>query len=172
MNANTIFSKTSKGQEEIDSRAHGLSMQHRRVLILVNGSNDVTALTRLSLCENVPDIIQTLVTDGFIQGDGDGDDDTIPQATEAGSGESAAKPPEEVDEALVGVADFMRNTLLTFANRVRVADLVKQIDSSESLDALSDLIKPWYMAISETPGGMYQADDLRDEVKQMIARES
>jgi hypothetical protein len=30
------------------------------------------------------------------------------------------------------------------------------------------LIKPWYHAISETPGGMYQADDLRDELRKMI----
>jgi hypothetical protein len=35
-------------------------MHHRRVLILVNGSNDVTELKRLSLNESAPDIPQWL----------------------------------------------------------------------------------------------------------------
>jgi len=48
MNPDDIFCKTARGQIEIKTRAQGLSMQHRRVLILVNGSNDVAELKRLS----------------------------------------------------------------------------------------------------------------------------
>ena len=62
----------------------------------------------------------------------------------------------------------MCNTLLTFANRVRVGQLIEQIKAVEDIDGLRDLVKPWYRAISETPGGMYQADDLKQEVGQMI----
>lgn len=67
MNPDDIFCKTARGQDEINTRAHGLSMQHRRVLILVNGSNDVAELTRLSLYENAADILLSLMADGFIR---------------------------------------------------------------------------------------------------------
>ena len=65
----------------------------------------------------------------------------------------------------------MCNTLLTFANRVRVTKLIEEINGVEDIDTLKDMVKPWYHAISETPGGMYQADDLRSEVQKMIADE-
>jgi len=58
--------------------------------------------------------------------------------------------------------------LLTFANRVRVGKLIEQIQSAEDIESLKELIKPWYQAISDTPGGMYQADDLRDEVRKLL----
>ncbi len=61
-----IYHKTTKGQSEIESRAHGLSMQRRRVLILVNGSNDTAELKRLSLCENVVEILEMLSAGDFI----------------------------------------------------------------------------------------------------------
>ena len=61
-----IYHKTTKGQSEIESRAHGLSMQQRRVLILVNGSNDTAELKRLSLCENVVEILGMLSAGDFI----------------------------------------------------------------------------------------------------------
>jgi hypothetical protein len=71
MNPDDIFCKTAKGQTEIKTRAQGLSMQHRRVLILVNGSNDVAELKRLSLYENAADILQSLMADGFIKAGSD-----------------------------------------------------------------------------------------------------
>ena len=62
----------------------------------------------------------------------------------------------------------MCNTLLTFANRVRVSKLIDEIKAADSADGLKKMVKPWYIAISETPGGMYQADDLRAEVLKML----
>jgi hypothetical protein len=67
MNPDDIFYKTARGQAEIKTGAQGLSMQHRRVLILVNGSNDVAELKRLSLYENAADILQSLAANGFIK---------------------------------------------------------------------------------------------------------
>jgi len=46
-------------------------MQHRRVLILVNGSNDVAERTRLSLYENASYILLSLLANGFIQAGSD-----------------------------------------------------------------------------------------------------
>jgi hypothetical protein len=61
-----IYHKTTKGQSAIESRSHGLSIQQRRVLILVNGSNDTAELKRMSLCENVVEILETLLAGDFI----------------------------------------------------------------------------------------------------------
>ena len=61
-----IYHKTTKGQSEIESRSHVLSIQQRRVLILVNGSNDTAELKRMSLCENIMEILETLLAGDFI----------------------------------------------------------------------------------------------------------
>ena len=63
---------------------------------------------------------------------------------------------------------MMANTLLTFGNRVRVKDLIEQIQNSQDAGALRDLIKPWYQAISDTPNGMYQADHLKEDLVKML----
>ncbi len=160
MKASDIFHKTSRGQAEIDSRSKNLSMKERRVLILVNGANDCAQLKRLSLCDDIVDILNTLIEAGFI------DDGTMTitavtaqdYSSEAGSNEAIS----------IDAAEFMCNTLLTFANRVRVGKLIDKIKAAENAAGLREMIKPWYMAISETPGGMYQADDLRTEVLKML----
>jgi hypothetical protein len=160
MKASDVFHKTSKGQAEIDTRSGNLSMKDRRVLILVNGANDCTELKRLSLCDNIGEILTTLIEGGFIDG---GASTTTAVAAQDYSDQDS--PQEQAD---VEAAEFMCNTLLTFANRIRVGKLIEQIQSAENPAGLKDLVKPWYMAISETPGGMYQADDLRAEVLKML----
>jgi hypothetical protein len=155
-----IHHKTTKGQSEIESRARGLSMQQRRVLILVNGSNDTAELKRMSLCENVAEILEMLLAGDFI--DTSSSSTTAVAAQDYGTGQDATSPTD------IKASEFMCNTLLTFANRMRVAKLIEQIQSTEDIDGLKELIKPWYQAILDTPGGMYQADDLRDEVRKLL----
>lgn len=67
MKAETLFNKTAKGQAEMESRSHGLSARQRRVLILVNGDNNVAELQRLVQFDDAIDIIGFLLTDGFIE---------------------------------------------------------------------------------------------------------
>jgi hypothetical protein len=162
MKASDIFYKTTKGQAEIDARSKNLSMKQRRVLILVNGSNDCSELKRLSLCDD-DDIVQILET--LIQGEFIDDGRSTTSATAAQDYAGEESPKEVVD---LEAAEFMCNTLLTFANRVRVGKLIEEIRAAEDSGALKEMVKPWYMAIAETPGGMYQADDLRAEVLKMI----
>jgi len=161
MKASDIFHKTTRGQAEIDSRSRELSMKQRRVLILVNGANDCNELKRLSLCDDIASILKTLIEGGFIGGGTS--TTTAVAAQDYSSGESPKEPTD--DEA----TEFMCNTLLTFANRIRVGKLIEEIKAADGHDGLKEMIKPWYMAISETPGGMYQADDLRNEVLKMLA---
>jgi len=161
MKASEIFHKTAKGQTEVETRTNALSMKQRRVLILVNGENNAATLKQLSLCENIVEILETLLDGGFIQQDGA----TVTQT-------DVTQPMQATVSAVeVSAREFMCNTLLTFANRVRVAKLIEEINAVEDIDTLKDMVKPWYHAISETPGGMYQADDLRNEVQKIIADE-
>lgn len=51
----------------MESRSHGLSARQRRVLILVNGDNDVAELQRLSQLDDAIDILSFLLADGFIE---------------------------------------------------------------------------------------------------------
>ena len=159
------FLKTPKGQSEIDSRSGALSMKERRVLILVNGENDAARLQELSLVENIDEVLQNLLQLQFIQPTGGkpAEKPVETGSTTAPSASTAALRDEEPS-----AREFMCNTLLTFGNRVRVAPLVDQINAADDIETLTNLIKPWYMAISETPGGMYQADDLRKEVQNLI----
>ena len=185
MKASEIFQKTTKGQSEIETKTNALSMKERRVLILVNGQNNAGTLRDLSLCDNIIEILETLVSQGFIASAGaasgaatDFEPEPEPAAQASTEPAAAAQAPAEPAAAAAAPAaappednaarDFMVNTLLTFANRVRVAKLIEQINSSGDMDSLNGLVKPWYDAISETPGGMYQADDLKKEVLGMI----
>ena len=159
MIASEIFHKTAKGQSEVESRTKALSMKERRVLILVNGENNTATLEKLSLCDNIGEILGTLLTSGER-----GVDHRHTRVAAAAADETKPQSGPRARE-------FMCNTLLTFANRVRVAGLLQQINAAEDIESLKEMIKPWYMALSETPGGMYQADALRNEVDKMIADE-
>lgn len=163
MKASDIFHKTTRGQAEIDSRSGNLSMKHRRVLILVNGARDCDELKRLSLCDNIGEVLTILIDGGFV--DGGASTPTAVAAHDYSSPKSQGNSKEPTDAQ---ATEFMCNTLLTFANRVRVGKLIEEIKAADSLDSLKEMVKPWYMAISETPGGMYQADDLRTEVLKML----
>jgi hypothetical protein len=164
MKASDIFHKTSKGLVEIKSRSNALTPKQRRVLILVNGTNNASTLKELSRCDNIVEILESLLSHGFI-------DDGTTTRTDY---DYAAKAPAKAkvnSEADTGARTFMCNTLLTFANRVRVGKLIDEINAANNIDSLKSLLNPWYQAISETPGGMYQADDLRQEVLRLIENE-
>lgn len=165
MKASATYHKTAKGQEEIATRAHQLSMKERRVLILVNGENSVATLAKLSLCDDVDAILGRLLADGFIASP----DVAAADPTETDIDVTERDVTESTPET--GARELMCNTLLTFGNRVRVGDLIRQITDSENIDALRALVDSWYAALAETPGGMYQADDLKKEVLALIDQE-
>lgn len=164
MNINDMYDKTSTGQKEVNENTAGLSMMERRVLILINGEKDTDALIKNSLCDDIVAVIDRLLELEMVEVA----DTTLIEV------EAANDVPESEDKTdvhTVSAREFMCNTLNTFGNQVRVAPLHKQIAETTDLDNLKQLIKPWYQSISETPGGMYQADDLRKEVLDMMDRE-
>ena len=164
MNTNDMYEKTSIGQKEVKENAAGLSMMERRVLILVNGEKDVEALAKLSLCDDIEAVVDRLLELEMVEVT-----ETTLIEVEAANDTTASD--DKTDVHTISAREFMCNTLNTFGNQVRVAPLHKQIEETTGLEDLRQLIKPWYQSISETPGGMYQADDLHKEVLEMLHRE-
>jgi hypothetical protein len=64
MNANTVFVKTAKGREEIDSRTYRLPFSNRTVLIMVDGAKDAEALSGIR--PDALEILEHLLAGGFI----------------------------------------------------------------------------------------------------------
>ena len=70
MDGALVFSKTTKGEHEIQSRDYHLSQHHRIALILVDGHSNVTQLHHKA--EGLTDLemlIESLAVDGFISTD-------------------------------------------------------------------------------------------------------
>ncbi len=157
MNTSDMYDKTASGKTEIAENGAGLSMMERRVLILINGENDVAQLSKLSLCEDIGPTIDRLLELGLVE--------TV-ESTVVDLTAPAAEAVAAVDDKdpLAEAREFMCNTLQTFGNRVRIADLNNAIADAQTIGELEGMVKPWYQAISETPGGMYQADDLRKDL--------
>lgn len=68
MSLTGIYRKTEKGNEEIKSRTHGLSMRLRPLLILIDGKSSVEDMVRRSPlgAELIPQL-QQLVDGGFVE---------------------------------------------------------------------------------------------------------
>ncbi len=166
MNPGEIFHKTARGQAEIATKTDALNMKERRVLILVNGENSVATLAQLSLADDVDAILERLLDGEFIAPFNAGAAASIESDIDVTERDVTEPTPD------IGARELMCNTLLAFGNRVRVGDLIQQITDSADLDDLRDLVNPWYDALAETPGGMYQADDLKREVLALIDTEA
>jgi hypothetical protein len=66
-----VLHKTEKGRAEIESRAHGLSMGVRRVLILVDGRlRAAQILAKIGLTAETQEALERLLREGFIGAEG------------------------------------------------------------------------------------------------------
>ncbi len=167
MKTSELYDKTASGKAEITENGAGLSMMERRVLILVNGENDVANLTKLSRSDDIGPTIDRLLELGRIEAV---ESTVVDLKAPAAEAVAAADGNAAVDgnQLVIEAREFMCNTLQTFGNRVRIVDLNNTIADSSEFGELEGLVKPWYHAISETPGGMYQADDLRKDLLKLL----
>ena len=73
MKARDIFHKTATGQSEVATKSNALTLTERRVLILVNGVNDAATLKEILRCDNIIEVLENLMTQGFIERGGNTD---------------------------------------------------------------------------------------------------
>lgn len=62
-----IFSKTAKGQEEIKTRAGGLTQRMRQVLIFVDGKRSREDLHGMLKGDDMNDLLAALIEEGYIE---------------------------------------------------------------------------------------------------------
>lgn len=62
-----IFSKTAKGQEEIKTRAGGLTQRMRQVLIFIDGKRSREDLHGMLKGDDMNDLLAALQEDGYIE---------------------------------------------------------------------------------------------------------
>lgn len=67
MDDTTVFRKTRKGVQEVETRAHGLERHFRRLLIVVDGIKCVAELSAFVRATDVQTTIQHLITHGYIE---------------------------------------------------------------------------------------------------------
>ena len=73
-----IFSKTAKGQEEIKTRAGGLTQRMRQVLIFVDGKRSREDLHGMLKGDDMNDLLASLVEEGYIEIVGKSDSKAAP----------------------------------------------------------------------------------------------
>ena len=168
MTSNLIFQKTQAGRSEIEANQFELTQHQRRILILVNGKKDSAALSKMSLCKDTDDILEFLHSKSLVEL-------FETTQTEAAAISEISQPPvaqpQETAEEQIGAREFLCNTLRTYGNQVRIAKLLQEISATESVDNLKPLVNVWYREISESPSGMYDADNLKKRALQMLAQE-
>jgi hypothetical protein len=145
----TIYVKTPKGIEELNTRSHGLSPKFRQMLVLQDGKR-----SRGEIAEMVPDgeeLLAKLIADGFI----------APLQQSSGEEKSIAKieRPQNDAERFEMAKNFMRNTLQTYLG-VMGSGVISQVDKCNNFDELRLVYGQWKEAMEFSNDARKQLADL------------
>lgn len=189
---NAVFIKTLKGREEIESKAGGLSLITRRVLIFLDGKRTLREVQALPKIDDVEQIVQGLEKAGYIQ----------LVSAESGARTEGAKPsspltnpllsdrtdnnaipafipparngnfrplPERRDAAQLKMAkNFMANTLNAFVGTFGSSALINRIERCENNEALREVYEDWLTAIMGTKQGKKDAENLKAKLLEVL----
>lgn len=158
--------KTPKGIEAVAQKAHGLSMRQRQVLIMIDGKRDLAMLATMFPGEGLREILDQLLTDGFI----------APLKKEAPKAASAIPKPGKIDgpqpkddrERLEMARNFMVNTTRTFIGYVG-GPLIKEVEACKSIAELQGLFEKWRDTINMNPEGARRMKELEPRLAALIS---
>ncbi|MCE1183230.1 MAG: hypothetical protein LWW81_13170 [Rhodocyclales bacterium] len=167
-----IFSKTTKGHDELTTKAGGLTPRQRRVLIFIDGKRTVDDLRGMLQSDDLQHTLGMLEEDGFIE---------VAGVTNA-AGKAAPAPkgplpsvdafrplPAEVDPIKLQQArNFMVNTLNAFVGALGTSTLLDKLDQAQGHAELRALFDEWYHAIVMSREGKREAEGLREKLLQVI----
>lgn len=169
-----VFSKTRKGQEEIDTRAGGLTPRVRRVLIMVDGHRTVDDLRGMLAADDLTHTLGMLEEDGYIE---------VQSLTDDKSGKAKAAPAQplpsitafkpimqQADDPtnLAKARNFMTNTLNAFVGTLGASSLLDRIEAAKGHDGLRTVFDEWYHAIVTSRDGRREAETLRTKLLAVI----
>jgi hypothetical protein len=93
MDESLVFEKTPQGLAEVGTRSAGLSLQARRVLIMIDGSRTLGELAPLAPDGKLDEVIGLLRARGLIRSVNDVDATALTEAWNAGAASSPHPPP-------------------------------------------------------------------------------
>ena len=174
-----IFGKTPKGIQEVETKANGLSMIERWVLISIDGKRTFEDLKALPRVNDLNGILTLLETGGYIRKVGSSSasatntaNSAEPTTTNIASGASALRfraLPPRFDPATFGMAkNFMINTLNSFKGFYGATSLVRSLDHCQTHEELRALFDAWHESISSTRQWQKQGADLQKKLLDVL----
>lgn len=163
----TVFFKTSKGQEELDNRQHGLRPKARQLLIMLDGERPLHTLTNIMAADELHSLVLELKATGFISHEA-----------------SSVSFPEPVQAIIPTVAPKPASTPLDLVKLTRVkaylietsqqhlglmaAKLQQEIAQVHDEATLRSALSHWNMAMRESRSGMAMASEYLQEARNII----
>jgi len=174
----SVYAKTPKGIQEVETKANGLSMRERWVLIYVDGKRTLEDLKVLPRVDNLMDILSQLEAGGYIEPlKTTASQNTVSATNSHASVVSPASvnvltfrplPVRFDPDKFTMAKNFMINTLNAFKGMYGATSLVRDIDRCQTHEALRGLFDRWDEAISGTVQGKKQSADLRKKLLDVI----
>lgn len=174
---NLAYAKTPKGQEEIETRSHGLHPRARRVLILIDGKRRVEELRGLCAVPDLDDTLGVLQQDGYIE-PVSAAPAPVPQAAAASATASATAsaadpgfrplPEAPATPELELARNFILNTLKTFTGPYAQLSLMDRAQAAQSHAEMRTLYDDWQRAVGDNPQGLMRLDDLAKRLLAVI----
>ncbi|HXE38768.1 MAG TPA: hypothetical protein VN639_09845 [Azonexus sp.] len=159
------FAKTPKGQDEITTKAGGLTPRQRRVLIMIDGKRTVDELRGMLQADDLQHTLGLLEEDGYIEVAGDTAQISAPLPSITAFDELPATPdPVRMQQA----RNFMMNTLNAFVGALGTSSLLDKIENAQDHGTLRQLYDEWYHAIVMSREGKREAESLRSKLLAVI----
>lgn len=156
----TIYTKTSRGMDEIAHRSGAVGHRARRVLILIDGARPAAELCALSGDTDIDATLVQLRDSGLITAA------STPAAAGAAPAAAAgmALEPADLDKA----RNFMINTLRAFHGHYSKLGLIKRIEGSQQRSELEALFDEWRASIIENRTGLKRVDELTVQLRAVM----
>jgi hypothetical protein len=166
MDESLVFEKTPQGQAEVGSRSAGLSLQARRVLIMVDGSRTLGELAPLAPQGRLDEVIELLSARGLIRSTGNQDAAALAeawntgpvtssnQALSASTRDSGAAPAAPDDRIYLTFDEVKRRAVHELNERLGPdgEPLAVRIERSNTAEDLRDRLREAERLIARTVG--------------------
>lgn len=169
-----VFSKTRKGQDEVETRGGGLTPRVRRVLIMVDGKRTVEDLRGVLAADDLTHTLGMLEEEGYIEMAALKDErsgQTRPPAQQAMPAITAFRPlviQEGDPTKLAKARNFMANTVNVFIGTLGATSLLNRIETADGHEDLRAAFDEWYQAIVTSRDGRREAESLRGKLLEVI----
>lgn len=194
----TVFIKTPKGRDEVARRSFGLNPRQRRVLIVMDGTKNLSTMSEVIPKQELNEIISFLTKESFITLAEDQADarssmpaDPLPdRASEKEKTSLAANDPvlkaaplpasfssssamtlTQDAEKIREIKDFMTTTATTYLG-LMAASLIHRIETAKEASTLMSTVGQWHMALRESKHGNRFATPYLEQVTAALSEKA